>query len=157
MSKKNSPPGQICKNRKASHDYHFEEKFEAGLALQGWEVKSLRAGKAQINEAHVIVRKAEVWLLNSHIAPLNSASTHIVAEASRTRKLLLNRKEINKLMGFVEQRGHTIVPLSLYWKANKVKVEIALAKGKKLFDKRADAKAKDWDRQKARLIKSKNL
>jgi SsrA-binding protein len=156
MGKQRGPGnGTIAQNRKAHHNYHIEEKFEAGIVLHGWEVKSLRAGRAQINDAHVIIRRNEAWLLNANISPLLSASTHVNPEPTRTRKLLLHRREINKLMGWVEQQGYTIVPLRLYWKNNHVKIEIAYARGKKDYDKRADAKTRDWQRQKARLLRNK--
>jgi len=151
--KQNSPSSTIALNRKARHNYHIETKFEAGLVLQGWEVKSIRAGKAQLAESHVIIKKGEPWLLNCHISPLKTTSTHIVADPKRTRKLLLNHREIKKLIGFTEQKGQTIVPLALYWKKNHVKLEIALAIGKKLYDKRATEKDRDWQRQKDRILK----
>jgi len=153
MSKNHSGESKIAVNRKARHDYTLEEQYEAGLALQGWEVKSMREKHAQISDAHVIVRKGEAWLLNSHIPPLPSASTHVIADPGRTRKLLLNRKELNKLMGHVEQKGYTIIPLELYWHQGRAKLKIALAKGKKLHDKRASEKDRDWQRQKERLFK----
>jgi SsrA-binding protein len=143
----------IAVNRKARHDYFIEEKFEAGLMLQGWEVKSLRDGRAQIGDSYVIFHKGTPTLLNAQITPLVSASTHVIAEPTRSRKLLLNQKEINRLMGKVEQKGYTIVPLSLYWKGRNVKVEIALVKGKQQHDKRASEKDRDWQREKERLFK----
>lgn len=143
----------IALNRKARHNYSIGDKYEAGLVLMGWEVKSIRAGKAQLSESHVIIKQGEAWLLNAHISPLKSASTHVNAEPERTRKLLLNHRELKKLIGFVEQKGQTIVPLALYWKKNKVKIEIATAVGKKLYDKRASDKARDWQRQKERIMK----
>lgn len=143
----------IAQNRRARHDYHIEERFEAGLVLQGWEVKSLRAGKAQINDSYVHLKKGEAWLFNALITPLNTVSTHYVAEPSRNRKLLLNQRELNQLFGAVNREGYTLIPLSLYWKNNRVKVEIALAKGKKLYDKRETEKQRDWDRQKQRLMR----
>ncbi|MCF6808140.1 SsrA-binding protein SmpB [Thiotrichales bacterium 19S9-12] len=157
MKKKKSKHGDstIALNKKARHDYILEDKFEAGIVLQGWEVKSIRQGRVQIADSHVIVKKGEVWLLNGLITPLHSASSHIVAEPSQTRKLLLNRREINKLMGGVEKEGYTIVPLSMYWKGSRVKVEIALAKGKKLHDKRSSSKERDWQREKERIFKHK--
>lgn len=121
--------------------------------LQGWEVKSIREGRVQMSESHVVFRRGEAYILNAHISPLQNISTHVVPDESRTRKLLLHKKEINKLMGQVQQQGYTCVPLSMYWKKNKVKVEIALVKGKKLHDKRADEKDRDWARQKARIMK----
>ena len=148
-----SNTGSIAVNRKARHDYFIEEKFEAGIMLQGWEVKSLREGRAQINDSYVIMHKGQPVLLNAHITPLSSASTHIVAEPTRSRKLLLNQREINRLMGKVEQKGYTIVPLSLYWKGRNVKAEIALVKGKQMHDKRASEKEKDWKRTKEQLFK----
>jgi len=143
----------IAVNRKARHDYFIEEKFEAGLMLQGWEVKSLRDGRAQIGDSYVIFHKGAPVLLNAHITPLAAASTHVIAEPTRSRKLLLNQKEINRLLGKVEQKGYTIVPLSLYWKGRNAKVEIALVKGKQMHDKRATEKDKDWQREKERLFK----
>ena len=151
--KKAMAVGTVAVNRKARHDYEIEAKYEAGVMLQGWEVKSLRAGRAQLADAHVIIRNGEAWLLNAHFTPLNTVSTHYVAEPTRTRKLLLHRNELNKLMGQVEQQGYTIIPLTLYWKKYKVKLEIALAKGMKKFDKRAADKDRDWQRQKERLFK----
>lgn len=151
--KKSAPSNQICQNRKARHDYLILETFEAGLMLEGWEVKSARENRVQINEAHIIIRRNEAWLLNAHFTPLSTTSTHKIADPTHTRKLLLHRKELNTLMGRVEQKGLTIVPLSLYWKRNRVKAEIALAQGKKLHDKRAADKDRDWQRQKERIMK----
>lgn len=147
--------GTIALNRKAKHNYSLEERFEAGIVLQGWEVKSIRAGKGQISESHVIIRRGEAWLVNSVIAPLLSASTHVKADDSRSRKLLLHKKELNTLLGCIERKGYTIVPTAMYWKKNNVKVELALAKGKKEYDKRADAKDRDWQRDKQRMMRSK--
>ena len=146
----------IALNRKATHLYHLEESFEAGLQLSGWEVKSLRAGKAQISDAYIIIKKDQAWLLNAHISPLLSASTHVDPEPARTRKLLLNRREINKLTGQIKQSGYTIVPTKLYWKRNFVKLAISLAIGKKDYDKRQSLKDKDWERQKSRIMR-KNM
>ncbi|MDF2940997.1 MAG: SsrA-binding protein [Gammaproteobacteria bacterium] len=143
----------IAVNRKARHDYFIEEKFEAGIMLQGWEVKSLRDGRAQIGDSYVIIHKGHPVLLNAHITPLSTASTHVIAEPTRSRKLLLNQREINRLMGKVEQKGYTIVPLSLYWKGRNAKVEIALVKGKQMHDKRAAEKDRDWQRTKEQLFK----
>ena len=151
--KKTSSTSTIALNKKARHDYAIESKFEAGIALQGWEVKSLRDGKLQLVESYVVVRRGEIFLLNAHISPLRSASTHIDPDPVRTRKLLLHRSEINKLIGKVERGGYTLVPLAMYWKAGKAKVEIALAKGKKKHDKRAAEKEKDWAREKQRMLK----
>lgn len=145
----------IALNRKAKHNFNLEQRFEAGLVLQGWEVKSIRAGKAQISESHVIIRRGEAWLVNCVIPPLLSASTHIKPEDSRSRKLLLHSKEINTLLGSIERKGYTIIPTAMYWKKNNVKIELALAKGKKEYDKRASEKDRDWQRDKARLFKKK--
>ena len=156
MAKKKAvPEGRIAVNRKARHDYEVQDKYEAGVMLLGWEVKSLRAGRAQMAESHIIIRNNEAWLLNAHITPLNTASTHVVAEPTRTRKLLLHRKELNRLIGQVQQQGFTIIPLALYWHKDKIKLEIALAKGMKKFDKRAALKDRDWQRQKERMFKHK--
>ncbi len=143
----------IAVNRKASHEYTLEERFEAGLVLEGWEVKSLRAGKAQIAESYVILKKGEAWLIGSNITPLLSASTHIKADPARTRKLLLHKKELSTLIGLIERRGYTLIPISLYWKKGKIKLQIGLAKGKKQHDKRADEKDRDWAREKQQLFK----
>lgn len=143
----------IAVNKKARFDYFLEDELEAGLALQGWEVKSLRAGKVNLSDAHVIVKYGEAFLLGAQIQPLPTASTHITPDVSRTRKLLLKRKELNQLIGSSERQGYTIVPLSLYWKKNKVKIKIALAKGKKTHDKRDTIKDRDWQREHARLMK----
>jgi SsrA-binding protein len=150
---KDTAPPPIALNKRARHEYFIEENFEAGMALQGWEVKSLRAGKAQITEGYVLVKNGEAWLIGSHITPLKTTSTHVVADPTRTRKLLLNRREIDRLVGAVERKGHTIVPLKLYWKNGKVKLEIGLAKGKQAHDKRATEKDRDWQREKARIMK----
>lgn len=143
----------IAKNRKATHEFFIEQHFEAGLVLQGWEVKSLRAGRVQISESHVIMKAGEAWLLNALITPLPTASTHIHADPSRTRKLLLKEVELRRLVGSVERKGYTIIPLKMYWKNGLAKLEIALAKGKKLHDKRVTTKEREWDREKARLFK----
>jgi SsrA-binding protein len=145
----------ITDNRKARHDYQIEQKLEAGLVLEGWEIKSLREGKAQLSEGHIIVKNGEAFLLNSHFSPLKTVSTHIKAVPDRSRKLLLHKGELNKLIGAVERKGYTIIPLNLHWKKNKVKLEIALAKGKKHYDKRETIKQRDWQRQKQRLAKSR--
>ncbi len=144
----------IIENRKAFFDYHIEERYEAGLVLEGWEVKALRAGRGQIKEGYVIVRDAEIFLIGSHISPLPEASTHIHPDPVRTRKLLLHAEEIKKLIGKVEQRGYTLVPLNFHYKGGRVKCEIGLAKGKKLHDKRETEKQRDWEREKARLLRS---
>ena len=150
MAKKdNKTSSTIAQNKKARFDYFIEERFEAGLALQGWEVKSLRAGKAQLVDSFVMVRDGEAWLLGSHITPLNSASTHVSPEPARIRKLLLNRREIDRLTGLVERKGYTLVALELYWSKGRAKLALGLAKGKKQHDKRATEKERDWDRDKA--------
>lgn len=153
MKKSQKSKGNIADNRKAFHDYFIEERFEAGLCLQGWEVKSLREGRAQISQSYVIIRNAEAWLVGSLINPLKTASTHIDPDPQRTRKLLLNRKELSKLIGKVEQKGYTLVALNLHWRNNWIKLEVGLAKGKKLHDKRATEKERDWNREKQRLLK----
>ena len=158
MSKKKPPQhanasATIAYNRKAKHDYTIEKSLEAGIVLTGWEIKSIRAGKVQIVDSYVVLRKGEAWLLGSSITPLLSASTHVKAEASRTRKLLLHKHELSELIGHIERRGYTIIPLSLYWKRNHVKLEIALAKGKKQYDKRNADKENDWKMEKMRLVK----
>ena len=154
-AKADAGPSVIAENRRARFDYFIEERYEAGLALEGWEVKSLRAGKAQITEAHVYLRGGEVFMVGAHIAPLKTTSTHVVADPTRSRKLLLNRREIVHLIGLVERKGYTIVPLELYWQRGKAKVRIGLAKGKKAHDKRATEKDRDWARDKARLMRGR--
>lgn len=143
----------IAVNRQATHEYYIEERYEAGLVLQGWEVKSLRAGKVQLKESYVVIKRGEAWLSGAHISALLSASTHINPEAVRMKKLLLNRYELNKLIGAVERKGYTLIPLSMYWKNGRAKLEIGLAKGKQLHDKRAASKDRDWQREKARIMK----
>lgn len=143
----------IAVNRQASHEFFIEEQFEAGLVLEGWEVKSLREGRVQLKESHIIIHKGEAWLLGAHISPLLSASTHIVPDRVRRKKLLLHKNELDKLIGAVERKGYTIIPLSMYWIKGRAKLKIGLAKGKKLHDKRAVAKDKDWQRDKERLMK----
>ncbi len=145
----------IVDNRKAYHDYFIEEKYEAGLVLEGWEVKAIRAGRSNIKEAYVIVRGEEIFILGMHITPLLSASTHVKTDPVRTRKLLLHANEIAKLIGKVERAGFTLVPLDLHFSKGRIKIEIGLAKGKKQFDKREDEKKKDWDREKQRLMRVK--
>jgi SsrA-binding protein len=143
----------IVINKKARFDYFIEDEYEAGLSLEGWEVKSLRAGKINLSDAHVIIKQGEAFLLGAQIQPLPTASTHLSPEATRTRKLLLNRKELSHLIGSVERQGYTLIPLSLYWKNNRVKMRLALAKGKKTHDKRETIKDRDWQRDRARLLK----
>lgn len=151
-----TPSSTIARNKKARHEFFVEEKFEAGLALEGWEVKSLREGRAQLTESYVHVRDGEAWLLGAHIAPLTTASTHVHADPTRTRKLLLHRHELDRLIGAVERKGYTLVPLNLHWSKGKAKLDIGLAKGKKQHDKRATQKDRDWKRQQARILKSAN-
>lgn len=145
---------RIADNRKARHDYFIEEEFEAGIVLEGWEVKSIRAGRIQIAESHIIIRDSELFVLNMHISPLETASTHIRPDATRSRKLLMHKREINKLIGRVEQRGYTLVPLNLYFKKDRIKMTLALAKGKKQHDKRETIKDRDWEREKAGIMKN---
>lgn len=143
----------IALNRKARHEFFIEDHFEAGLVLEGWEVKSLREGRVQLDQGYILLKNNAAWLFGALITPLQTASTHINPDPQRSRKLLLNRRELAKLIGSVERKGYTVVPLSLYWKNNRVKLEIGLAKGKKLHDKRASEKDRDWERQKQRLFK----
>lgn len=153
MNQKQQTTSTIALNRKARHEYSIEDRYEAGMVLEGWEVKSIRAGRIQLNQGHVILKNNAAWLIGAQITPLQSASTHIHPDPQRTRKLLLHQQEFNKLIGLVERRGFTILPLAMYWKKNKVKLEIGLAKGKKLHDKRADEKKRDWDKNKQQLLK----
>ncbi|MGH8649979.1 MAG: SsrA-binding protein SmpB [Burkholderiales bacterium] len=145
----------IVHNRKAFHDYSVEERFEAGIALEGWEVKAIRAGRVQIKEAYVIANNGEIFLIGSHISPLPAASTHFTPDPVRTRKLLLNAREISRLAGSVERAGYTLLPLDMHFKGGRVKVEIGLARGKKQYDKRRDEKEKDWRREQQRLMRIK--
>ncbi len=145
----------IVDNKKAFHDYFIEERFEAGLALEGWEVKAIRAGRAQIKEAYVVLRNNEVYLIGAHISPLPTASTHIHPDPVRTRKLLMHASEISKLIGKVERAGYALVPLDLHFTKGRIKLAIGLARGKKQFDKRETEKERDWDREKARLMRAK--
>jgi SsrA-binding protein len=154
MSKHKAPsPGSIALNKRARHEYFIEERIECGIVLEGWEVKSLRAGRAQLGESYVILKGREAWLLGAHFSPLASASTHVHPDPVRTRKLLLHKEQLARLVGAVERRGYTLIPTALYWKAGKVKTEIGLAKGKKQHDKRAAAKDRDWQREKARALR----
>ncbi|MBV9344980.1 MAG: SsrA-binding protein SmpB [Gammaproteobacteria bacterium] len=146
-------PRLIAENRKARFDYFIEERYEAGLALQGWEVKAMRAGRAQLQEAYVYLRNGEAFLFGAHLTPLAAASTHVAADPTRTRKLLLRRSELQGLIGAVERRGFTLVPLELYWKQGRAKLAVGLAKGKKQHDKRAVEKERDWQREKARALR----
>jgi SsrA-binding protein len=155
MSKKKSgdQSASIAENRKARHEYFIEQTYEAGIALQGWEVKSLRDGRLQLKEAYVFLKNGEAYLFGAHISALPTASTHVVPDPIRTRKLLLNRAELNQLVGAVERRGYTLVPLEMYWKGGRAKLRIGLAKGKKEHDKRATSKDRDWQREKSRIMK----
>ncbi|MDM7857210.1 SsrA-binding protein SmpB [Thiopseudomonas acetoxidans] len=154
--KKQNTKGTIALNKKALHDYFIEQRFEAGVALTGWEVKSLREGKAQLVDSYVLLKDGEAWLMGCHVSPLQSVSTHVVADPTRTRKLLLHRRELEKLFAGVQRQGYTCVALALYWKKHLVKCEIALAKGKKDFDKRHVLKERDSDREMQRALRSKN-
>ncbi|MBI5785641.1 MAG: SsrA-binding protein SmpB [Rhodocyclales bacterium] len=144
----------IVDNKKAFHDYFIEEKFEAGLVLEGWEAKAIRAGRAQIKEAYVVVKDGEIFLIGAHISPLAQASTHVSADPVRTRKVLLHQREIGKLIGKVERAGYALVPLDLHFTKGRIKLEVGLAKGKKQYDKRETEKQKDWVREKARIVRS---
>ncbi|MGH8460623.1 MAG: SsrA-binding protein SmpB [Stenotrophobium sp.] len=146
-------PRLIAVNRRARHDYFIEQTFEAGISLMGWEVKSLRDGKAQITEAYVILKSREAFLIGAHFTPLNSASTHVNPDSTRTRKLLLHERELSQLVGKVERAGYTVVPLDMHWTHGRAKLAIGLAKGKKQHDKRATEKDRDWDREKARAMR----
>ncbi|AIL32678.1 SsrA-binding protein SmpB [Basilea psittacipulmonis] len=143
----------IAENRKARHDYFIEEHFEAGLVLQGWEAKAIRAGHIQLNDTHVLIREGELFVFNMHISPLRTTSTHVKAYPDRSRKLLMHRSQINKLIGKVEMKGYALVPLNLHFSKGRIKLELALAKGKKSFDKRNTIKDRDWAREKERLMK----
>jgi len=155
-SKKDKKPNSstIVLNKKARHDFTLGERFEAGIMLQGWEVKSLRAGKVQLRDSYVFIKNNEAWLSSTVITPLETASTHIQPEPSRVRKLLLNRAEIDTLVGAIDRKGYTLVATAMYWKKGRAKLEIALAKGKKEHDKRASEKDRDWKREKARILKA---
>ncbi len=153
--KKNSKqvPGTITLNKKARFDYFIEQSYEAGIALQGWEVKSLRSGSIQLKESYVTMKDSEAWLLGAHISPLTSASTHVNPDPIRSRRLLLHRRELDKLFGAVERQGYTLVPLAMYWSRGRAKLEIGLAKGKKQHDKRVSIKERDWKREQQRILK----
>jgi SsrA-binding protein len=151
--KSNNHSNTICLNKKASFDYFLQERFEAGIVLTGWEVKSLRAGRVQLRDTYVLLKNGEVWLLGAVITPLPTASTHVQPDPQRTRKLLLHRQELNKLIGAVERKGQALIPTVMYWKQGRAKLEIALAKGKKEYDKRETEKDRDWQREKERLFK----
>lgn len=145
----------IVDNRKAYHDYFVEERIEAGIALEGWEVKAIRAGRAQLKEAYVIVKNGEIMLIGAHITPLSTASTHIQADPVRTRRLLLHRPEINRLVGQVERAGYTLIPLDLHYSKGRVKLAVGLAKGKKQYDKRATIREREWNREQQRLLRNR--
>lgn len=153
---KDKAGGQIAQNKRARHEYHIDEHYEAGIALEGWEVKSLRAGRINLGDAYAIVKNGEIFLFGASIVPLISASTHVIADDRRTRKLLLHRKEIDKLIGAIERKGYTLIPLSLYWKNNRVKINLGVARGKQDHDKRDTEKERDWNREKQRVMRSKN-
>lgn len=155
-TKKGTSSGTIAQNKRARHDFFLETKFEAGLALQGWELKSIRDGRVQLTEAYVTLHRGEAYLAGCTITPLLSASTHVVAEPQRVRKLLLHAKELAQIFAATQQKGYTCVPTALYWKGNYVKCEIALAKGKQQHDKRQTKKDQDWQRDKSRLMKAGN-
>lgn len=147
------PSATVVVNRKARHDYFLEEKVEAGLVLEGWEVKSLRAGRVQLRDSYVLLKEGEAWLLGALITPLPTASTHITPDPQRTRKLLLHHDEIAQLVGAVERRGYALIPTRIYWHRGRAKLEVSLAKGKKSYDKRQVERERDWEREKRRLLK----
>lgn len=149
----NKHSATIALNKKARFDYHLEDEYEAGLVLEGWEVKSLRAGKVNLTDAHIIIKQGEALLLGSQIQPLPTASAHTFPDSHRTRKLLLHKRELARLVGSVERQGYTLIPISLYWKNNRIKLKLALAKGKKEHDKRETVKKRDWEREKARILR----
>jgi len=151
--KKKTPDNQIAQNKKAFFDYHIEDQLEAGLVLEGWEVKSIRAGQVSLKESYILLKDGEAWLFGAHIQPLTSASTHVQADPLRTRKLLLHRDEIARLIGAVERKGYSVLPLSMYWKNGRVKLKIGIGKGKKQYDKRAVQKERDWNRERQRMLK----
>lgn len=153
---KNKATGTIALNKRARHEYHLEQRYEAGIALQGWELKAIRAGRANITEAYAVIRHGELFLFGAQITPLIQASTHVVANDRRTRKLLLHRHEIDTLMGRIQRDGYTLIPTALYWKGNKVKLELALARGKQAHDKREASKERDWNREKQRVMRRHN-
>jgi SsrA-binding protein len=152
-SKTKNNENTIARNKRASHEFHLEERFEAGVELQGWEVKSLRAGKANIADSYIFLKNGEAWLLNATFPPLIAASSHVVCDPLRYRKLLLKRRELDNLVGKVERQGYSLIPISLYWKKAWVKISFALAKGKQDHDKRADVKDREWKVQKERMMK----
>jgi SsrA-binding protein len=145
----------IVENKKAFHDYFIEQRFEAGIALEGWEVKAIRAGRANLKEAYVTISNAELYLIGCHMSPLPTASTHVMPDPTRTRKLLLHANEISKLIGSVERAGYTLIPLDMHYSRGRVKVDIGLAKGKKQHDKRQATKEKEWQREQQRILRQK--
>ena len=153
--KKSTPTNVIARNRKARHDYAIEDSFEAGIALEGWEVKSLRDGRLQLRDSFAAVRGGEIWLVGAHITPLPTASTHVTPRPVRDRKLLLKRDEISRLIGAVERRGYTLIALDMHWTRGRAKVLLATARGKKQHDKRAADKSRDWERERARLLRAR--
>ena len=155
MTAPRQPPMSIVQNKKAFHDYFIEERFEAGIVLEGWEAKAIRAGRVQIKEAYVVVNNGEIFLIGSHITPLEAASTHVHPDPTRTRKLLLNAREIDKLIGAVERAGYTLVPLDMHYTKGRIKLEVGLAKGKKQHDKREAEKERDWKREQQRLLRAR--
>lgn len=154
--KAKTPSNNIATNKSAWHEYFLEEKYEAGISLQGWEVKSLREGRINLKESYVFIKQGEAFISGAHISPLQSASTHVDPNPTRTRKLLLHRKELNVLIGAVERKGYTLLPISMYWQRGKAKLEVALGKGKKQHDKRETEKKRDWNREKGRIMKESN-
>ena len=155
MADKDDSAGRIAVNRRAKHDFFIEERFEAGVALQGWEVKALRAGRLQLQEAYVLLKDDEAWLFGAHVSPLLATSIQTQPDPTRSRKLLLHRRQLDSLVGQVERRGRTLVPLAMYWKNGRAKLEVGLARGKKEHDKRADTRDRDWQREKARVMKGR--
>ena len=153
---KNKATGTIALNKRARHEYHLEQRYEAGIALQGWELKAIRAGRGNMTDAYAYVKDGEIYLIGAQITPLIQASTHVVANDRRTRKLLLHRREIDVLVGRVQRAGYTLIPTALYWKGNKVKMELALARGKQTHDKREASKERDWNREKQRVMRRPN-
>ena len=153
QKQKKTDTNVIAVNRKARHDYFIDDTFEAGLVLEGWEGKSLRAGNAQLKESYVYLRNGEAWLIGAHLSPLTTTSSHVKADPTRSRKLLLHRQELDRLIGAVERKGMALVPLDLHWHKGRAKLTVGMARGKKQYDKRADKKDRDWQRQKARILK----
>lgn len=155
MTGKDENADRIAVNRRARHDYFIDERLEAGVALLGWEVKALRAGRLQLAEAYVLLKNGEAWLFGAHVTPLNTASTHVLPDPTRSRKLLLHRRQIDALIGAAERKGRALVPLSMYWKKGRAKLEIGVARGKKEHDKRDDLRERDWQRERARVLKGR--